>query len=134
MVDWKRPKAQRGSTESITVAPMQALVLLQRADGSWDLTQNFAAAIGQPLSVLEAAVNGTASSRVEIRRTWATALAIAWLQEHASDVEDEWRMLSAKARRWLEGVRVPAGGGGEWTERAAKFLRGLSAPVTSPGD
>jgi hypothetical protein len=112
---------------------MQALVLLQRADGSWDLTQEFADAISQPLRALEAALNGTAGPRVEIKRAWATALAIAWLQGHASDVEDEWRMLCAKAQRWLEGVGVSAGAT-EWTERAARFLRGLAAPVSMPRD
>ena len=36
------------------------------------------------------------------REMWATALAVAWLESMARALEDEWGMLAAKARRWLD--------------------------------
>jgi Ca-activated chloride channel family protein len=105
-----------------TPAGMHALVLLQRADGSWDLTREFARAMDQALGNLESALAGATGSRDEVRKAWATALALAWLERHAGDAEPEWRMLAAKARKWLDHVKASPSGGGGWTNAAAKFL------------
>jgi Vault protein inter-alpha-trypsin domain/von Willebrand factor type A domain len=102
---------------------MHALVKLQRADGAWDLTEAFADAIGQKLRDLERELSGATGERDDVRRAWATALALAWLGQQAHDVEHEWRLLAAKARTWLDhGRAVPADGGG-WADAAAKFLK-----------
>jgi hypothetical protein len=102
---------QRRAPES----PTQRLILLQRADGSWDLTQELADAIGRPLSVLERALGSEARDR-QARRAWATALALAWLVRHAAQDRDQWGLIADKARRWL-GVAE-----GSWAERARETV------------
>jgi Ca-activated chloride channel family protein len=101
---------------------MLRLVRLQRADGTWDLTREFAAAIGRDLADLEAALIGAKGPTEEVRRAWATALAHAWLIAEARDAEQEWRALAAKAREWLARSRAqPAGA--DWLVTASSFLR-----------
>jgi Ca-activated chloride channel family protein len=109
--------------EDPVATAMHALIVLQRADGSWDLTRKFASAIGQVLSNLETPRTGTASDREEKRRAWATALALAWLQDHASGYIDEWRLLAEKARTWLERVAALPLDGSTWIDAARRFLR-----------
>ena len=53
-------------------------------------------------SDLEAELTGASGNPDDIRRAWATALALAWLSAYASDAEDEWRLLAAKGRAWLD--------------------------------
>ena len=105
---------------------MVALVALQRADGSWDLTPEFAGAIGHDLAQLESALAGATGNRNETRRAWATALALAWLDEHARAAEGEWRLLAEKARRWLGGVTSRPADGGGWAEAGARLLTAKS--------
>jgi hypothetical protein len=101
---------------------MRALVALQRADGSWDLTGKFAAAIGRDLTDLEAGLADASGDPEEVRRAWATALALTWLDEHARRVEVEWRLLAAKARSWLDRVTAAPGEGRTWIDAAGRFL------------
>ena len=54
------------------------------------------------------------------RRAWATALAIVWLEEHASEWQPEWHLLSGKARQWL--ARRPADVRGDWIDVAREVL------------
>ena len=99
---------------------MHAVVHLQRADGSWDLTRDLASAIGQELAALRAAglhVPGTEADS----RPWATALAIAWLREHAAADEAEWQFLVRKAMKWLDGV-LGAAASAAWLEAARDFM------------
>jgi hypothetical protein len=102
-------------------AHMHALIALQRADGSWELTKELAAVLGQDLDTLEAAVplldNG---SRSDARTAWATALAVRWLQEHASVLEGEWSSLVQKSQSWLKALPTLADGA-TWTAAAARF-------------
>jgi Ca-activated chloride channel family protein len=108
-----------GSSSS-SVRGMHALVSLQRADGSWELTNDFARAIGQELRQLESAVADAKGDRREVGRVWATALALVWLRDHATDVEDEWRLLAHKACEWLRAVAPDRDA---WIETAERFLR-----------
>ena len=85
---------------------MHALISLQRADGSWDLTEELAVAIGQELVILERA-RCACSGAIADRHQWATALAIVWLQDHAAADEAQWRFLVGKARRLLESLPGP---------------------------
>jgi hypothetical protein len=114
--------AARG--DAATPRRIHALVALQRADGSWDLTRELADAIERDLAELEAALRG--ATEEEIRRAWATALAIVWLETRAPQARGEWRLLAAKARRWLDHVqaRPPAG---DWIEAAAALLHEATA-------
>jgi hypothetical protein len=97
---------------------MQALVVLQRADGSWALTRELAQVIGQDLDDLRAAVPGGPGGDAATVRAWATALALAWLEVHAADRQDEWELLAGKARRWLHDVPDPGLRAWTWQEMA----------------
>jgi Ca-activated chloride channel homolog len=108
-------------------AAMVALIALQRADGSWDLTPEFASAIGHDLGPLESALTGSTGNRDEARRAWATALALAWLDEHARAAEGEWRLLAEKARRWLGAVTSRPADGESWAESGARLLTAKSS-------
>ena len=108
--------------EHFTPSGMVTLIALQRADGSWDLTPEFARAIGHDLAQLESALAGSTGNRDETRKAWATALALAWLDEHAPSTEGEWRMLAEKARKWLSGVTSRPTDGGSWADAAARLL------------
>ena len=100
---------------------MHALIALQRADGSWDLTAKLAVALGHELATIEAAVpafdprdNGTA------RVAWATALAVCWLQQYANAFETEWRAVADKSLLRLKAFPAPADGS-TWLAAAARF-------------
>jgi Ca-activated chloride channel family protein len=104
-------------------AGMHTLVALQRADGSWDLTSELAASIGKQLPELETALAGATGNPEDVRRAWATALAVAWLGEHARSSADEWRLLADKARKCLDKIAATAPGGETWIDAATRFLR-----------
>jgi Ca-activated chloride channel family protein len=93
-----------------------ALVRLQRADGSWDLDEAFATAVGTRLATLEKALRGATGDGQAVRRALATAIAIAWLERHAADAQDEWQMLAEKGADWLRSCRATPAGGGDWLE------------------
>jgi Ca-activated chloride channel family protein len=81
--------------------PVDRLILLQAADGSWDLTDELADILGCALSALEAALGVAAGNAATIRRAWATALALAFLETYADETREEWALLADKAWRWL---------------------------------
>jgi Ca-activated chloride channel family protein len=110
------------STPVAPVSPLHALVALQRADGSWTLTAELASAIGRDLTELVAVLDGAKGNRKDAMKAWATALALAWLHEHAQDAEDQWRLLAAKARRWLDTVPAWLRDGTKWMDAATAFL------------
>lgn len=103
--------------------PLDRVVALQRADGSWDLTSEFAAAVGVNLKHLAAGVSHVAGAD-DARRLWATLVALAWLARHADDARDEWRLLARKAERWVSA----AAGGAEtlrtWQRAAVTLIAG----------
>ena len=68
--------------------PFIALVTLQRADGSWELTAEFAEVIGLSLDAIEQDMRGAIGRPADIRLAWATALALAWLRDHAAAFEN----------------------------------------------
>jgi hypothetical protein len=104
---------------------MIAVVSLQRADGSWELTEAFARAIGQPLDKLQLAQAGASGEASEINRAWATALALHWLKANVAVLGEEWRMIAAKARRWLDRVSARPGSGRSWSDDAARLVRSI---------
>jgi hypothetical protein len=107
--------------ESSRLRPLDRLVALQRADGSWELTQELADVLGTRLAELESGIARASGDRDEIRRAWATALALIWLKIEASNEVGEWLLLENKARQWLSGCKArPAAG--EWLEQAAAFF------------
>jgi hypothetical protein len=98
---------------------------LQKADGSWELSADLAAALGVALPVLLGRARDLGLDTPEGRRAWATLLALAWLEAHAVAERDEWALLADKARDWLR-----AGGGGPAdASRAAEALVNLGPPA-----
>lgn len=109
-----QPRARAG-------ARMRELILLQSADGSWELTRDLAALIGKDFATLQAAIRGASGPEAEVRAAWATALAITWLRLNAADAEDEWWLLAEKAAAWLASVPAAPPGGGSWTSAAERI-------------
>jgi Ca-activated chloride channel family protein len=101
---------------------MEALVALQRADGSWDLDDLLAALLGLSLQKLEASLVAATGEPGEIRRAWATALALRYLELTASARRQEWKLIARKASRWLDQVSAVPPIGVSWVEYAAREL------------
>lgn len=118
-----RPASSVSCSVPASPRPLDLLVALQKADGSWELGGALAVVLGLPLATLEAPLAGVPGDPVRLRTTWATALALAWLEENAPGSRDEWRLLARKARAWLDANGVPAPPGRPWTEEAAALLR-----------
>ncbi len=112
-----------------TSGPVDRLVALQRADGSWSLNEAFAAAIGRPLRDLEHAL-GDAVQNEETRQAWATAIAVTFLEQNATHRRDEWSLLAEKAKRWLGRVNARPAGSATWTEAAGDFLQAGQRPAS----
>jgi hypothetical protein len=87
---------------SPSVRPLDRLVALQRADGSWKLDDELAEALGwRDVKQLRTAL-GRALSDEGGTRAAATALALVWLELECQDSSDEWRILADKGRERLE--------------------------------
>ena len=99
-----------------------ALIVLQRADGSWDLTVELASLLGRDLQDLRAAVPPVTGPAAQGTRAWATALAIAWLDRHAADRKDEWHLVVEKARNWIQVTTAMPSDGRTWTAIATDYL------------
>ena len=97
------------------------LVVLQQADGSWELTPELATAIGRFLPDVEAALPEVARGAIEARRVWATALVLAWM-ERRPDEEALFEMGVQKARDWLARNPFHPQDGGDWLVKARAFL------------
>ncbi len=107
---------------------MIALVELQHADGSWDLDDRLARAIGaRDVRALESGM-GAQRGDPNARRAWATALAIGWLRARAVDVSDEWRLIADKGIGWLTAVAPPLAGAGDWMEHATRWHEATPVP------
>ncbi len=102
--------------EQVPERPLDRLVALQRADGSWELDGELADVLDRPFRELKVALRKAKGDPTEAARAWATALALAWLEANAPDARDEWSLLAAKAERWLSAASArPAGGEDWWT-------------------
>ena len=99
--------ASEASPEPLALRPLDRLVALQGADGSWGLTADLAELLGKKLAILEKPLSSLDGPKETARRALATAVALAWLERHALAERDEWRLLAEKAREWLavSGVR-----------------------------
>jgi Ca-activated chloride channel family protein len=101
------------------VRPLDRLVALQRADGSWELSAELAEILGHPLAALERSLPASDGKAAESRRAWATALALAWL-ETRPELLGEWELLADKARSWLSRIKTQPRDGTAWTEAARR--------------
>ena len=105
--------------------PLDVLVALQRADGSWGLDGEFAKAVSLKLRRLEQLLSHAVGDPAEARRALATAIALEWLEKHASGERGEWELLALKATRWLSSSHAePAAGQGwnAWLDVARRLL------------
>uniref|UniRef100_A0A8C8U4K7 von Willebrand factor A domain-containing protein 5A n=1 Tax=Peromyscus maniculatus bairdii TaxID=230844 RepID=A0A8C8U4K7_PERMB len=73
------------------------LILLQKANGSWELDEDLTKILGTNLEDIKAAnpaKDGDPSA-------WATVLAVLWLHANGKDTKYEWELLERKAVTWL---------------------------------
>jgi Ca-activated chloride channel family protein len=103
---------------------LDELVLLQRADGSWELDEELAAILGVSLRELRKKLEGAEGDPGEAARAWATALALAWLESQQADDRLEWDLLADKASEWLTRCGAKLAGGEDWLAAAHDALRG----------
>jgi hypothetical protein len=119
----KRAKPSAPVAGSSTRA-LDRLVALQKADGSWNLDEEFASVLGVPLATIEKALAGEAGDPALFRRAGATVLSLFWLERSAAAEKDEWSLLARKAHAWLAASGVLPPGGGPWNVFAAAILGG----------
>ena len=101
------------------VRPLDRLIALQKADGSWPLTDELARVLGWPDAKRLRQALGRDKGDAQAERTIGTALALAWLERECGDTRDEWRILAGKGREWLD--RTPEGAD-RWLARANELL------------
>ena len=120
-----------GAVHVAPTDPIQRLIALQHADGSWDLAGELAEAVGGRLADLEKALKNIAPATAATRQAWATALALSWLERNAVHAAGDWRLLALKARRWLDGLSIAPSGGRSWLDAARDELAHLP-PLARP--
>lgn len=103
--------------------PLVQLISLQKADGSWDLNEGLAAALGMSLGDIQAALpvkNADPSG-------WATVLAVTWLHDKHKDKKGEWELLERKAVAWIHSHAGSARDG--LVKAAVDFLKSSVDPA-----
>jgi hypothetical protein len=106
--------------------PFIRLILLQYAEGFWQLTYAFARIIGLPLVQLELAAPFVDSTMIPLAEQddrlgidcyydslalWATALALVYLKRKWTSHEKDWELIAIKAEAWLQRQTFPQGFG-----------------------
>ncbi|XP_048586493.1 von Willebrand factor A domain-containing protein 5A-like isoform X2 [Nematostella vectensis] len=85
---------------------LMTLVDLQKACGSWELTDALAACLNVSKDVL---VNAKPQSIPDLGSDiWATVLVLVWLSGKFFNRKDEWEMIANKSKRWLKSS-LPSG-------------------------
>ena len=104
--------------------PVLALVTLQKASGSWDLTDQLVSLCG---TGRDASIKGCpkeiAVDTGKGELLWATALALVLLMGKFLDQRDEWEMIAEKGSKWMK-KHLPAG---------VKYVNVLEAAATTVG-
>jgi hypothetical protein len=114
-----RMEPVRATTSS---RPLNRLVTLQRADGSWDLTTDLAKIVGHKLGRLKEVLANAVGDGELASRAWATALAVTWLHANTAAAAEEWMLLERKATKWLERCPARLSGDRDWLQAAADLL------------
>ena len=115
----KREEATHAVAPSSSMRALDRLVALQRADGSWELDPAPADVLGVSLNELVAATRGARGDANNVKRAWATALALVFLENRAASNRAEWELLADKGRRWLASAGAVPPGGGTWLDHVA---------------
>ncbi|XP_077334260.1 von Willebrand factor A domain-containing protein 5A-like [Lithobates pipiens] len=101
---------------TVETPALYRLIALQKADGSWEASSEFATILGIPENFAESCPVSNVGGSV-----WATALAVIWLHSSCLDQRDEWELLEGKAVSW---VKDSAGSSlAEVVKAANKFLK-----------
>ena len=77
------------------------LVSMQRADGSWQLSEELADVIDWPIVALLRTLMEFGADSQGSHDAWATAVALAWLDRYGNDMHDEWELIARKGHQWL---------------------------------
>ena len=85
------------------------VISLQRASGSWDLTDQLVSLCGTSRDTLiKGCPKEIAVDSNEGKLLWATALALVLLMGKFLDQKDEWEMIGEKGTKWMK-KNLPAG-------------------------
>ena len=104
--------------------PVLALVTLQKAPGSWDLTDELVSLCGTTRDALiKACPKEIAVETGKGKLLWATALALVLLMGKFLNQKDEWEMIAEKGSKWMK-KNLPAG---------VKYENVLEAAATTVG-
>ena len=88
---------KKGSQSALSV------ISLQKASGSWDLTDQLVSLCDASRSdLIKGCLKGIAADTAEGKRLWATALALVLLMGKYPDQKDEWEMIAEKGKKWLK--------------------------------
>ena len=96
---------------------LSSLLSLQAAEGFWTLSEEFARLVEQPLEKLAGVCPTDCSTD-----TWATALALVFLERHFMAEKEEWELVAMKSEMWLS---TRGGSIEEVKEAAGKIFKAL---------
>ena len=83
--------------------PVLALITLQKASGSWDLTDQLVSLCGTNRDALiKGCPKEIAVDTGEGKLLWATALALVLLMGKFLDQKNEWEMIAEKGTKWIK--------------------------------
>ena len=101
-----------------------SVISLQKASGSWDLTDQLVSLCGTSRDALiKGCPKEIAVDTAEGKLLWATALALVLLMGKFLDQKDEWEMIAEKGSKWMK-KNLPAG---------VKYQNVLEAAATTVG-
>ena len=101
-----------------------SVISLQKASGSWDLTDELVSLCGTSRDALiKGCPKEIAVDTSEGKLLWATALALVLLMGKFTDQKDEWEMIAEKGTKWMK-KNLPAG---------VKYENVLEAAATTVG-
>ncbi|EDO46747.1 predicted protein [Nematostella vectensis] len=100
------PPEYQQSAPGASSDKLMTLVDLQKACGSWELTDALAACLNVSKDVL---VNAKPQSIPDLGSDiWATVLVLVWLSGKLFNRKDEWEMIANKSKHWLKSS-LPSG-------------------------
>ena len=93
------PQAQKQKNSP----PVLALITLQKASGSWDLTDQLVSlCVKSRDALIKGCPKEIAVATGEGKLLWATALALVLLMGKFLDQKDEWEMIAKKGSKWMK--------------------------------